>query len=278
MTEFYETTYDLAAKQNAELEGILFGEEDCAPSHAYGPTLRPYHLFHFVTRGRGLLQTGGASYEIAAGDAFLIPAEQMAYYEASETEPWSYAWAGLTGLRAARYIRQILALAPERYVLRGLDTQKYAASIRKAAYLTGTNAMNYFQTEITLFELLACLAADLPGLGIADYTPSLAAQIKFYLDAKYTEKLRITELAERFHIHPNHLSRIFRAEFGVAPKQYLTERKLEKSAQMLRETDASVSLIAASLGFEDQHAFSKIFKKSLGLSPMEYRKAQSAAR
>ena len=189
-------------------------------------------------------------------------------------EPWSYAWAGLTGLRAERYIRQILAMVPERYVLRGLDTEKYAASIRKAAYLKGASAAHYFQAECVLFELFACLAADLPELGISGYTPSLAARVKFYLDAKYTEKIQLSELAERFHIHPNHLSRVFRAEFGVAPKQYLTERKLEKSGQMLRETDAPVSLIAASLGFEDQNAFSRAFKNSRGVSPMAYRKGR----
>ena len=272
MIEFYETTYDLASKQNADMEAILFGQEDCAPSHSYGPTLRPYHLFHFVTRGRGSLQIDGARYEIGAGDAFLIPAEQLANYEASEQDPWSYSWAGLTGLRAARYVRQILTIASERYVLRGLDTEKYAASIKKAAYLEGTNAINYFRSEIALCELFCYFASDLSELGHSGYTPSLAARIKFYLDAKYTEKLRLGEVAAQFHIHPNHLSRVFREEFDIAPKHYLMELKLQKSVQMLLETDVSVALIAASLGFEDQHAFSKAFKKYRGVSPTDYRK------
>lgn len=277
MIEFYETTYDLASKKNADMEAILFGKEDCAPSHAYGPTLRPYHLFHFVTGGRGVLQIDGCAFELGEGDAFLIPAEKMSYYEASATEPWSYSWTGLTGLRAAQYIRQIMAVTPERYVLRGLDTKKYAASIDKAASLHGTSAGNYFCAEIVLYELFSFFASDLPELNGGSYTPSLAAQVKFYLDAKYTEKLRIDDLADRFGVHPNHLSRAFRERYGVSPKQYLQALKLEKASLMLTSTDTPVALIAESLGFDDQHAFSKLFKKYWGVSPMTRRKSGKQA-
>ena len=273
MTEFYETTYEFSVKQNADLEGILFGEEDCAPSHAYGPTLRPYHLFHFVTRGEGALEIDGERFILGKGDAFLIPAEMPSYYEASAERPWSYSWAGFTGMRAAAYVGQILDAAPERYVLRGLDTEKYAASIKKAAYLDGTNGENYFRVGAVLYELFSFLASELPGPLQDAHSPSVAARVKFYLDAKYTEKLRLGEVAEKFHIHPNHLSRAFREAFGIAPKPYLEKLKLGKALRMLRETDAPISLIAASLGFEDQHAFSKAFRKSQGVSPTDYRKS-----
>ena len=277
-TEFYETTYDLSIKKNADMEAILFGREDCAPSHGYGPTLRPYHLFHFVTRGRGSLKIDGETFTLNAGDAFLIPAEQMSYYEASEDDPWSYAWVGLTGLRAAQYIRQILEVTPERYVIRGLDTKKYAAAIEKAATLHGTSPGNYFCSGMVLYELFSFFASDLPELGNGIRAPSLAARVKFYLDAKYTEKLRIDELAARFGVHPNHLSRLFRERYHTSPKQYLQTLKLEKAARMLTETDVPVALVAESLGFDDQHAFSKLFKKYWGIPPLAYRKSPPTAR
>jgi AraC-like DNA-binding protein len=219
-----------------------------------------------------MLQVDGKRFDLSAGDAFLIHAEQISYYEASADNPWSYSWAGFTGLRAAQYVRQIGILAPERYVLRGLDIQKYTVPINEVAQFSGSNAVHYFQTKKVLFELFSCLASDLPGLGEAQYAPSLAARVKFYLDAMYSEQLQISDVAQYFHVHPNHLSRAFQREFGIAPKQYLQKIKLEKAAQMLRSTDMPISLIAASLGFEDQHAFSKTFKKHWSLSPLDYRK------
>ena len=271
LTEFYETTFDFAAKKNADLEGFLFGKEDCAPSHGYGPTLRPYHLFHFITAGEGKLLMDGRRFDLGPGDAFLIPAEQISYYEASASDPWSYAWAGFTGLRAEGYVGQILSAAPERYVLRGLDTKKYAAAIDTAAELEGSGAVHYFTAQRVLYTLFSYLAADLDGLRGGDCAPSLAARVKFYLDAKYMESLRLEELAGRFHIHPNHLSRVFREAYGAAPKQYLQELKLNKAAQMLRATELPVALIAESIGFEDQRGFSRAFKKRWGVSPTEYR-------
>ena len=272
MKEFYETTYGFANKKSADMEAILFGKEDCSPSQGYGPTLRPYHLFHFVTKGNGSLIIGNQRFEISAGDAFLIPAEQISYYEASASSPWSYFWAGFTGVRASQYVLQLIEALPEHYVLRGLDIQKYAAAIDKAAELKGTSAANYFTAELVLYELFFYLASELRELRRIDYSPSLAAKIKFYLDTHYMEILRMDKLAAYFDIHPNHLSRIFREAYGIAPKQYLQDLKLEKSAQMLQTTDVPVSLIAESIGFEDQHAFSRAFKNHWGVSPTEYRK------
>ena len=272
MKEFYETTYGFANKQGADLEAVLFGQEDCAPSHAYGPTLRPYHLFHFVTRGRGRLEIDRRRFEIGAGSAFLIPAERISYYEASGVEPWSYAWVGFTGQRAARYVQQLLDALPERYVLRNLEIRKYAAAIETAAELKGNGAVNYFTSEKILYELFSYLTADIAALGLFTDSHTLASRIKFYLDTKFMEKLRLEELADYFDIHPNHLSRVFREAYGVAPKQYLNRLKLEKSARMLLDTDAPVALIAESIGFEDQHIFSRAFKTFWGVSPTDYRK------
>ena len=272
MIEYYETSYELSVKKNADMEAILFGQEDCLPSHAYGPTVRPYHLIHFVTKGSGLLKIDGRIYDIHAGDAFLIPAEQVSYYEASRQTPWSYFWVGLTGMRASQYIRQILDAMPERYVLRGLNTEKYASVIRPIAALEGTSAIHYFHAQQALYTLFIYFAEDLSALRSPRYLPSLAIRVKGYLEAKYAEKLSITEVSQHFGVHPNHLSRAFREAFGLSPKQFLIERKLEKAAQLLTETDDPVGLIAFFLGFEDQHAFSKAFKKHYSVSPLAYRR------
>lgn len=273
MIEFYETTYDLESKKNADMEAILFGKEDCAPSHGYGPTLRSYHLFHFVTKGCGILRIDGETTEIGPGDAFLIPAEKISYYEASAHAPWSYYWVGFTGFRAARYVQQIQTVSPERYIVRNLHMEKYAAVIDPMTSLTMTNAENYFRSKAVLFEMLAMLASDMEKSEDTKYTPSLASGIKFFIDAKYTEKIKIEELASQFGIHPNHLSRVFSEAYGISPKQYLLNLKMEKAAQLLTASDMPVALIAESLGYEDQHVFSRAYKKHWGVSPMLYRKS-----
>ena len=210
MTEYYETSMDLETKKNADLEVVLLGYEDCAPGHAYGPTLRPYQLLHFVTKGEGSLRIQNQTYSIREGDLFLIPEDRISYYEASTENPWSYAWAGFTGIRSDAVVRQFLETAPERYVLRGVDVESYAARIRTAACLRQSGEAEYFYANSVLFALVSGIIADLSAYSRSRYAPSLADRVKFYLDAKYAERVRIQELSEVFGVHPNHLTRVFR--------------------------------------------------------------------
>ena len=271
MPEFIENTRDLRSKELSELETVLAGWEDCAPGHFYGPTVRSHELIHFITQGQGQLTIGGKTYTAAAGDAFLIPAEEMSYYIADYRSPWYYAWIGFTGIGAARYMRQLMWASEGSYVLHGLDTEKYAALLRKTGSLKGASLQNYLMCQSVLLEVLSNLVGDLSA-GLPDQpVPSLAEKIKFYLDIKYNEKTPVSEIAAAFGVHPNYLTRVFREKYKVSPKKYLLSLKLKKAASLLTSSDLPVALIASSVGFDDQAAFSKAFKAVYGSSPTAFR-------
>ena len=274
MAEFYESSLPLETKKKSDLEVVLIGDEDCAPGHAYGPVLRPFHLLHFVTAGRGVLHIRNEVYQVGPGGCFLIPAEQVAYYRASEEDPWRYAWVGFVGLRAEDLVRRFQEIAPERYVLRNVDAESYAGCIRRASGLTGAGDAEYFYANSVLLDVVSRLVADLAGRSRNRYAPSLPERVRFVLDVKYAERIRIGDLAASFGVHPNYLTRVFRERFGVSPKQYLTDIKLNKAAYLLSSTPMPVSLVAATLGFDDPLAFSKVFKRAFGDSPAMYRKRQ----
>ena len=163
---------------------------------------------------------------------------------------------------------------PERYVLRGLTVAPYAEAIDRVSGLSGTNAANYFQAKRAMDEVFFHLTTELPGLLSARYIPTLAARAKAYLEARYSEKLSIREIAEEFAVHPNHLSRVFQNEYQCSPKQFLMKLKLEKARQMLAETDMPVAYVASLLGFEDHRAFSRSFKRYYGIPPSSCRREQ----
>ncbi len=70
----------------------------------------------------------------------------------------------------------------------------------------------------------------------------------------------------------------FRAKFtelmGASPKQYHLNIKMEEARRLLRETDMTISEIASQLGYGSQSNFSNIFKKKVGVFPLEYRQSQ----
>ena len=88
----------------------------------------------------------------------------------------------------------------------------------------------------------------------------------------YFKNLKLKDVALELGFHPHYMTRIFREQFGIPPKQYLMDLKLKKACGLLQSTGLPVSVVAESLGFEDALAFSRLFKKEFSMSPSAYRK------
>jgi AraC-like DNA-binding protein len=63
----------------------------------------------------------------------------------------------------------------------------------------------------------------------------------------------------------------FKSTAGVTPLNYLTNWRMRLAERMLRETEASISTLAPSLGYASESAFSNAFKRVTGVAPTEYR-------
>ena len=278
MSEFIEKYYDLELKKNSDFEVALMGFEDCSPGHSYGPILRPYHIVHFVTGGKGTLHIDNREFAVEKGCIFFIPENTSAFYVASQSDPWQYSWCAFLGRRASSFKYQFMAVAPEKYVIRNVDTEKYAKVIRKAAVLEGSSTANYFYSKSVMYEVLAMFAARPNNTLRVPHVPDMAERIKFQMDSRYTDKLLISDIARDLGIHPNYLSRVFRDRYGISPKKYLDDLKLSRATNLLITTEMPISAISASLGFEDQMSFSKAFKKKYGAAPSRYRKDNQSVR
>jgi AraC-like DNA-binding protein len=92
-------------------------------------------------------------------------------------------------------------------------------------------------------------------------------------DARYREPLDVGALARAAHVSPAHFSREFKAAFGETPHQYLLTRRLERAAELLRNTDRSVAEICVSVGLSSVGSFTTSFGRVYGISPTAYRAA-----
>ncbi|HEY5059812.1 MAG TPA: helix-turn-helix transcriptional regulator [Gaiellaceae bacterium] len=100
---------------------------------------------------------------------------------------------------------------------------------------------------------------------------------KDLVDARYREPLDVRALARAAHVSPAHFSREFKAAFGEAPHQYLLTRRLERAAELLRNTDRSVAEICVTVGLSSVGSFTTSFGRAYGLSPTAYRAAYPPA-
>ena len=80
-----------------EIYMLFCGIQDCQPLSSYGPAIRDSYIFHVCTKGKGTFYSGESSYAIETGQGFLIRPDRLTFYQADETEPWSYVWVAIAG-------------------------------------------------------------------------------------------------------------------------------------------------------------------------------------
>lgn len=93
-----------------------------------------------------------------------------------------------------------------------------------------------------------------------------------YLQEHMAEDVSLTVLAEQFHLSGQYISQLFKNEIGVNFLSYLTNIRMEKAKKLLLSTSMSIGEISEQLGYGDYRVFTKVFKKSEGITPSQYRR------
>lgn len=93
-----------------------------------------------------------------------------------------------------------------------------------------------------------------------------------YIKLHSKENITLDELCSISNFSRQHLIRVFRSEFGMTPKAYILNYRINCAKELFyRDPTLSVKEVAYELGFEDQHYFSRIFSKVTGQTPSEYK-------
>lgn len=98
-------------------------------------------------------------------------------------------------------------------------------------------------------------------------------EAKEFVDKNYFRRLSAEQLAAPLNISRSYFSVCFGRVVGIPFNKYLRMLRMEKAKEYLCHTSKSIAVISASLGYEDEKYFSRVFKKETGKSPGEYRKS-----
>ena len=103
---------------------------------------------------------------------------------------------------------------------------------------------------------------------VKDYFDSEKPQMEGLPTVKY--------FADGVYLSPNYFGDLVKRETGRTPQEYIQSKLIDRAKQMLAGTERSVSEIAFQLGFQYSQHFNRMFKKNVGLTPSEYRRAGMA--
>lgn len=93
-----------------------------------------------------------------------------------------------------------------------------------------------------------------------------------YMQEHLAEEVSLSVLAEEFHLSAQYISQLFKNEIGVGFLTYLTNIRMEQAKKLLLSTSLSVAEVSEKSGYGDYRVFTKVFKKSEGVTPSQYRR------
>ena len=133
---------------------------------------------------------------------------------------------------------------------------------------------------VLLSDLLILIYRRNPALFATDNdkTVSIIWKIQRQLEQNYADKITLESLSAEHHISPSYLSHLFKRITGYTIIQYLTMCRLSVARKLLTETDLSITEVVYATGFSDCSNFSRLFKREIGCSPMDYKKQEQACR
>ena len=258
-------------------------------------------VLYVIRDGNLYLQEDGVRYHLSAGDFFLL--EPGLAHEGYQRAACDYYYAHFTHpdmCRAADERQAIAFLAEKRkkslvgYNLEAVDSTppitylpkqfrltggEFKAQLRAAVDCYDSREDDYKRRTSTLLHsfllqtahehLLSRNSAQGRKLRKSDV---IAEQLLRYLNQNYTKHLTSTEIEELFESNFDYLNRVFSSLTGSPIFTYLNILRINNAKQLISTTDLPFSEIAYLVGIEDRYYFSKLFRKSTGMSPSEYYK------
>ena len=153
--------------------------------------------------------------------------------------------------------------------------QGYVNSL--AAYFNSPAAPGRPLLELKFEELLLNIFTrphhrELAGF-LAGLNDTRATGLRQVMEANYAFALKLEDFAELCGQSLSSFKRMFREVYEMAPGKWLSEKRLDRAAQLLQVTDKQVNEVAYDVGFEEPSSFIRAFKQRFGTTPSNYRTA-----
>ena len=250
---------------SSDLYPMQYGEQQCDAGYAFGPAVRNFYLIHYVYSGKGTLYINHSSFDIHAGQFFLIPPKQTAYYKADDHDPWLYRWIEFDGsfsekiLSAAGFSKEEYVLSDDTFIGDALT------AIIESGWSDFATVMSYF------WRFIAALTNGNLQKNDENTAATYVSNAKSFIRSNLYRKITVTEIAQFLNIDRSHLTRCFQSVSSMSTQQFIISLKMEAASQYLKKNNLTIKEIASSVGYDNQMEFSKQFKKYYHMTPTQWR-------
>jgi AraC family transcriptional regulator len=253
--------YEIRQNAGYDWDGLRRGKES-------------FVLFQYTLGGRGLLEYEGRRYEVLPGSAMLLYFPHENRYWLPSGGRWKFFFLCLHGSEILRIWKNLIGrygplitLSPESAELKTASAicLKILRNEVRSPWRASSLAYDLGMT------LLENLHRDLPSTA-SHHRPASIQNAMVYCRDHLALPIGVEEMAQAAGYSRFHFTRLFLKSEGVSPMEYLTRRRMQLAVQLLKTTTDPVKLIARRCGYKSSGYFGKVFLKTYGLSPGDFRK------
>jgi AraC-like DNA-binding protein len=232
-------------------------------------------LLH-VLKGSTRLITPGGEWEASEGDILLIPTGEEHRDEYDPDSDFAvfmvfFRWAAEPEL-CGRVNNDLLRQADR---VAKADAVSVLNLMRRDLGLEGPMDRLVMRTQLLSALVLLCRAcagatgtAEGGSAGSAAHAP-LIRRAKAYIDLHLHEPIALEEIARALKVSPYHLSHVFSRENEITLFEYVTQQRMQRAYDLLREGQHNVGEVSRKLAYESSSYFARVFRKHFGCSPSD---------
>ncbi|HTN21689.1 MAG TPA: AraC family transcriptional regulator [Pelobium sp.] len=234
---------------------------------------REEYVLIYCVKGYGVAVINHKIFHISPGDFFLIPAHTPFSYYADKIKPWTIYWFFFKG-DAIQEIADLFIKSANSY--KGyLPYNEERVKLFNRIYRCleqGYGQENLVIINMCLLNLISSfvlITAD--SKGRPDKLQLLVNSSIQFMKEHTEGNLNLTEIAGNVNLSVSHFSSIFKRITGISPMTYYNDIKIQKACEYLKYSNTLVKEISYKLGIFDVHYFSRLFAKTMGVTPLKFR-------
>jgi AraC-like DNA-binding protein len=248
------------------------GTLDCDDGRFLGPVIRDHWRLAWVQEGRGRLTAGNRTWALEPGSCFLICPDVATAYRPEPGSAWAYHWVAFSGLNAQAWLRRA-GLSADHPVAAGPPAETLLPRFEAMYAASRVTTSGDLRLLAELLGLLALLMDRAPESAATPRTSLYVAKAVEWFEVHFHRDVSIAEVVDFIGLNPKYFSRLFKAETGRSPQDFLVRLRMDKAQDLLAKPGLSVGDVARSVGYPDPLQFSRMFKKTKGVSPAQFRRA-----
>lgn len=237
------------------------------------------NILIYCVEGYGQISIDDKLYTISPGDFFMIPNGKAHAYETDMLNPWTIYWCHFLGGQTDELIHQIQVKYGSLKATVPFDDSRINLFNELYQHLERGYSFDNISYVNLLFPqfLSSFLFTDKFNQNLENPESITERSIKF-MQQNMDKPIKLSAIARHINSSASHYSAIFKKQTGFTPIEYLNHLKIQKACQYLQFTDLRIKEISIRVGIEDQYYFSRLFNKTMGYSPSDYRSRRAPVR